>query len=133
MARYPKPKPRGQSPEVFTYSYDSYKRLTQIMVGSTPLRTFMYDTNTLDGTFSGQYTAGRLVAVQNLAFTPQGFSLSNISIPSTMRLVEMYRLHAGGSDFGQAVAGAGDSVHHGQRRRALYAADAEHGHSLHVQ
>src|ERR1039457_4422236 len=90
MARYPKPKPRGQSPEVFTYSYDSYKRLTQIMVGSTPLRTFMYDTNTLDGTFSGQYTAGRLVAVQNLAFTPQGFSGSNISIPSTMRLVEMY-------------------------------------------
>ena len=51
--------------QVFTYSYDSYKRLTQIMVGSTVLRTFMYDTNTLDSMFSGSYTQGRLVAVQN--------------------------------------------------------------------
>jgi YD repeat-containing protein len=39
--------------QVFTYAYDSYKRLTSITVGSTVLRTFMYDTNTLDSTFSG--------------------------------------------------------------------------------
>lgn len=44
--------------QVFTYSYDSYKRLTQISVGSTVLRTFMYDTNMLDSNFSGSYTAG---------------------------------------------------------------------------
>ena len=46
--------------QVFTYGYDSYKRLTQVQVGSTVLRTFMYDTNTLDSSFSGAYTAGRL-------------------------------------------------------------------------
>jgi RHS repeat-associated protein len=76
--------------QVFTYSYDSYKRLTQVMVGSTVLRTFMYDTNTLDSNFSGSYTAGRLVAVQNAAFTPNGYGGGNISTPSTMQLVEMY-------------------------------------------
>jgi YD repeat-containing protein len=36
--------------QVITYAYDGYKRVTQISVGSTSLRTFMYDTNTLDGT-----------------------------------------------------------------------------------
>ena len=80
--------------QVFTYSYDSYKRLTQVQVGSTVLRTFMYDTNTLDGTFSGSYTQGRLVAVQNQAFTPQGYLAgqggSNITVPSSMQFVEMY-------------------------------------------
>jgi len=55
-----------------TYSYDSYKRLTQIMSGSTVLRTFMYDSNTIDTTFSGSYTQGRLVAVQHTAFTSAG-------------------------------------------------------------
>jgi RHS repeat-associated protein len=58
--------------QTFTYAYDSYKRVTQISVGSTTLRTFMYDTNTLDGTFSGSYTAGRLVAVQNAQFNAPG-------------------------------------------------------------
>ena len=80
--------------QVFTYSYDSYKRLTQIMVGSTVLRTFMYDTNTLDSTFSGSYTAGRLVAVQQAAIIPQGYSGgvggSDITVPSSMQFVEMY-------------------------------------------
>ena len=64
------------------------------MVGSTVLRTFMYDTNTLDSTFSGSYTAGRLVAVQQAAFTPQGYvggvGGSNITVPSSMQFVEMY-------------------------------------------
>ncbi len=93
--------------QVFTYSYDGYKRLTQIQVGSTVLRTFMYDTNTLDSTFSGSYTAGRLVAVQNLAFTPQGYvsgqggsniqqgyqagqGASNVTVPSPVEFTEMY-------------------------------------------
>jgi len=56
--------------QVFTYSYDSYNRLHQVFVGGVLLRTFMYDTNTLDGSFSGPYTNGRLVAVQNAQFTP---------------------------------------------------------------
>src|SRR5271166_1647045 len=55
--------------QVFTYSYDTYNRLTQISVGSNVLRTFIYDTNTLDGSFTS-YGAGRLVAVQNAQFTP---------------------------------------------------------------
>jgi hypothetical protein len=37
----------------FTYGYDSYKRVTGISVEGVGLRTFMYDTNTLDSTFSG--------------------------------------------------------------------------------
>jgi YD repeat-containing protein len=80
--------------QVFTYSYDSYKRLTSISVGGVTLRTFMYDTNILDGTFSGSYTAGRLVAVQNAAFTPQGYipgqGGNGASVPSPMQLIEMY-------------------------------------------
>ena len=56
--------------QAFTYQYDSYNRLHQIFVGGVLLRTFIYDTNTLDGSFSGPYTSGRLVAVQNAQFTP---------------------------------------------------------------
>ena len=54
--------------QVFTYQYDNYNRLTQISVGSSVLRTFMYDTNTLDGTYTS-YGAGRLVAVQNAGYS----------------------------------------------------------------
>ena len=78
----------------FAYTYDNYKRLTQIKVGSTVIRTFMYDTNTLDSTFSGLYTAGRLVAVQNASFTPQGYVSgqggNGASVPSPMQFVEMF-------------------------------------------
>lgn len=38
--------------QAFTYSYDSYNRLYQIFVGGALLRTFMYDTNSLDGSFT---------------------------------------------------------------------------------
>jgi RHS repeat-associated protein len=81
--------------QVFTYSYDSYKRLTQIMVGSTVLRTFIYDTNNLDSTFSGSYTAGRLVAVQNnVGVSPiayvGGVGGNGASVPSGVQFTEMY-------------------------------------------
>ena len=45
----------------------------------------MYDTNTLSSTFSGNYTQGRLVAVQNAQFQP-GQSTS----PSEIEFTEMY-------------------------------------------
>ena len=48
----------------FTYGYDAYNRLTTIKVNSTLLRTFIYDTNTLDNTGFSQNTLGRLAAVQ---------------------------------------------------------------------
>jgi len=52
----------------------------------------VYDTP-LDSTFSGQFTAGRLVAVENQMFTPQGYLAgqggSNITVPSSMQFVEM--------------------------------------------
>jgi RHS repeat-associated protein len=48
----------------FSYTYDSYKRVTQINVGQTVIRQFYYDTNPLDSSFS-QNIAGRLAAVQN--------------------------------------------------------------------
>jgi YD repeat-containing protein len=71
--------------QVFTYLYDTYKRVTQISVGATTLRTFMYDTNTLDGTFSGSYTAGRLVAVQNAQFNAPG-----TGAVTALQFTEMY-------------------------------------------
>ena len=78
--------------QVFTYSYDGYRRLTQIMVGSTVLRTFTYDTDSTG--FSGSYTQGRLVSVQHTAFTPQGYlpgiGGSNITVPSSMNFIEQY-------------------------------------------
>jgi hypothetical protein len=54
----------------------------------------MYDTNTLDSTFSGSYTAGRLVAVQNTGFIPSGY-VSGIggngaNVPSSVQFIEMY-------------------------------------------
>jgi hypothetical protein len=64
------------------------------MVGSTVLRTFMYDTNTLDSNFSGSYTQGRLVAVQNTAIIPNGYSGgiggNGASVPSSVQFIEMY-------------------------------------------
>ena len=48
----------------FSYTYDSYKRVTQINLGQTVIRQFYYDTNPLDGAFSQNIT-GRLTAVQN--------------------------------------------------------------------
>ena len=56
--------------QVFTYFYDIYyNRLYQIKLNGSVLRTFIYDTNSLDGSFTS-YGAGRLVAVQNAQFTP---------------------------------------------------------------
>ena len=56
--------------QAFTYDYDGYNRLWHIYLNGTLFRQFYYDTNPLDGTFSGPYTAGRLVAVKNAQFTP---------------------------------------------------------------
>jgi YD repeat-containing protein len=93
--------------QVFTYKYDTYKRLTTILLGSTVLRSFMYDTNTLDTNYSGSYTQGRLVAVQNLAFTPQGFipgnGGSNITVPSSMQFIEMFNYKQSGLTAGKRL------------------------------
>ncbi len=48
----------------FSYTYDSYKRVTEIDPGQTVIHLFYYDTNPIDGSFS-QNTAGRLAAVRN--------------------------------------------------------------------
>jgi RHS repeat-associated protein len=72
--------------QVFHYYYDGYNRLQQIILGSTVLRTFIYDTNTLDGSFSS-YGAGRLVAVQN-AQTAAG--------QTTVTINEMYSYTSAG-------------------------------------
>jgi RHS repeat-associated protein len=89
----------------FTYQYDSYNRLTSVTWTNPPppspaqvLRSYMYDTNTLDGTFSGSYTAGRLVAVQNAKFTP-----GNGSPVSWIQLVEMYGYTQAGSVSGKRL------------------------------
>jgi YD repeat-containing protein len=75
--------------QMFTCTYDGYKRVTQISVGSTSLRTFMYDTNTLDGTFSGSYTKGRLVAVQNAQFNAPGTGA--VTAPSSLKCMHTAR------------------------------------------
>jgi len=93
--------------QVFTYLYDSYKRLITIKLGSAVLRTFIYDTNTLDSTYSGSFTAGRLVAVQNAAFTPQGYvpgqGGSNVTVPSSIQFVEMYNYTQAGLTHGKRL------------------------------
>ncbi len=67
----------------------------------------MYDTNTLDSMFSGSYTAGRLVAVQHTAFTPQGYVSgqggSNITVPSSMQFTEMYNYSQPGLTAGKRL------------------------------
>ena len=89
----------------FTYQYDTYNRLTSLTwtnppppAGSQVLRSYMYDTNTLDSTFSGSYTAGRLVAVQNAQFTP-----GNGQAVSSIQLVEMYGYTQAGSVSGKRL------------------------------
>ena len=69
----------------FSYSYDSYNRLTQIKLGTNVLRTFMYDNNTLDTSFS-QNSQGRLVAVQH----PQSTFTAVGSSPGAVQFTEMY-------------------------------------------
>jgi RHS repeat-associated protein len=59
-----------------TYQYDNYNRLTSVTWangGPQVLRTYIYDTNSLDGSFT-TYGAGRLVAVQNAQFLSAGGS-----------------------------------------------------------
>ena len=73
--------------QVFSYTYDSYKRVTQISVGATVLRTFIYDSNSLDGSFS-TYSAGRLVAVVHPAFST-GVS-PGPNMPAAIQFTEMY-------------------------------------------
>src|SRR5579863_1221280 len=73
----------------FTYGRDSYNRLSSITwtnspSGSVVLRSFMYDTNTLDGSFTS-YGLGRLVAVQNAQFATN-FNTG----PATVQFTEMY-------------------------------------------
>ena len=52
--------------QVFQYYYDGYNRLQQIILGGTVLRTFIYDTNTLDGSFSS-YGSSSVVTLSRLA------------------------------------------------------------------
>ena len=54
--------------QVFGYGYDGYNQLQQITLNASVRRTFIYDTNTLDASFTS-YGAGRLVAVQHPSFT----------------------------------------------------------------
>jgi YD repeat-containing protein len=45
------------------YNYDAYQRVTSVVANGVTLRTYSYDTNPYDSTYS-QYAAGRLTAVQ---------------------------------------------------------------------
>ncbi len=57
----------------FRYSYHGFNRLTQLSVGSTVQRTYVYDSNT-DAPSYSQYPAGRLVEVKYPAvqYSPSG-------------------------------------------------------------
>ena len=70
--------------QVFSYGYDSYKRVVTVSVGGVLLRTFIYDTNSLDGSYSSN-ALGRLAAVQHAT---NGLK---------MQFVEMYSYGAGGT------------------------------------
>ncbi len=71
-----------------TYQYDTYNRLTSVTwannpLGSQVLRTYYYDTNPLNTTFS-QNPLGRLTAVQYAGLTSRGGD------PPPIQLVDMY-------------------------------------------
>ncbi len=114
------------------YSYDNYKRLTQVMSGSTVLRTFMYDSNTLDSSYSGSYTAGRLVAVQHTGFVPPGYVAqgNNGPIPSLIQFTEMYGYKQSGLTNGKAAAGERDDGH--RQSHSTCREDAEHRCGVHL-
>ena len=57
---------------MFSYSYDAYKLLTQVSVGASVLRNYVYDTNPDDSSYSGLYTAGRLTEIKYPAITYSG-------------------------------------------------------------
>ena len=46
----------------FTYTYDGYKRLLTVSANGTVLRTYTYDTNTIDSSYT-QYSQGRLTTI----------------------------------------------------------------------
>jgi RHS repeat-associated protein len=58
----------------------------------------MYDTNTLDSTFSGSYTAGRLVAVQNAKFNAPG-----TGAVTALQFTEMYAYDKAGDVTGKRL------------------------------
>jgi RHS repeat-associated protein len=68
-----------------TYQYDGYNRLSSVTSANVVLRTYYYDANPLNSTFS-QYASGRLTAVQYAQYVPQG----------TAGLVDMYSYTQGG-------------------------------------
>jgi RHS repeat-associated protein len=77
-----------------TYMYDSYNRLTSVtasgqFIGNNVVRTYSYDTNTLNPTFS-QNSLGRLTAVQYLAQSSvqmnEMYSYTLAGLPSIKRL-----------------------------------------------
>ena len=68
---------------VLTYSYDGYNRLSQVSLGASVLRTYYYDSNPFDGTFS-HYALGRLAAIQYapvLGGNGQFIDMYNYNIP----------------------------------------------------
>jgi YD repeat-containing protein len=122
--------------QVFTYSYDSYKRLTQVEVGSTVLRSFMYDTNTLDSTFGvvhARAPGGRAesdIHSAGVRAWPRRQQHQRSQLDAIYRDV---RLHAGGPDLRQAAAGAGDVQVVCEQQPGDEYADAQHGRDLYVQ
>ena len=109
----------------FTYSYDSYKRVTQVSVGGNSLRTFMYDNNTLDTSFSGSYTAGRLVAVQNAQVNNLG--INGTIAPTGIQFTEMYGYTQPGETSKKRLQGERDpALRFGTERDA----DAQSGRRL---
>lgn len=83
--------------QVFTYSYDTYKRVSQISVGASTLRTFLYDSNSPDPTFS-QSPLGRLVAVQNAQFNAPG-----TGAVTALQFTEMYGYNPAGQVIGKRL------------------------------
>jgi YD repeat-containing protein len=63
--------------QVFTFGYDVYKRVTTISVGGNVLRTYSYDTNSIDSSYSWN-SAGRLTTITYPAINYDVTSMSGI-------------------------------------------------------
>jgi hypothetical protein len=88
--------PKGQ---VFSYQYDFYKRLTSVSVAGTVLRTYVYDGNPDDPSYS-QYTAGRLAEIKYPAINYNNSSGSAASTTFT----DMFSYTPAGQISGNACA-----------------------------
>jgi len=84
---------------VFTHAYDGFNRLLTISVGGSPLRTYTYDQNTIDSTYS-QNVNGRLATV---TYPVISYDVATSSRQGTTTFTDMFSYTAYGAVAGKRL------------------------------